>query len=173
MKKISLIAMLVIASVAVATPFTKFAKRAYTTVDLQPSSLTDGVPGEEKGYTLRAVYLTIVQPYDAGVASEDIYSAVFRAWVTGAGGKFPDGGVGYSWKRFPQLDMEFTSDAGTAVGGGYNQTNEGLTMTRVISDLPPASRLMYSVHNMAVVDGGSPITDLWVEGVYRLDSISR
>jgi hypothetical protein len=166
MKKTFALLLFLGAAVAVATPVTKVARRAASTVATQPTTATDGVPGETGGYTLRTVFINAVQVFDGGTASTDFHQAQAKAWVGSSFGRY-DGGVGFMWKRAPQYDLQF--DAGAAIDI-YTQASEGFVLQTTINDFPPASRLSYSLTNIALVDGGSNTPDIYVEGVYVLDS---
>lgn len=162
MKKLFLIPLLVAGVVYAGS--SKQATRAYSSVTTEPSSATDGIPGEEQGKPLTGITITGYQPYDGGAESQDIEDVSFLGWKMTKGGVGWDGG-GAHWTRAPQLDKAMTQGDDL-----YTTTNHGLTAYVAKADIPDmaaGARIMYTVSNIVLVDGGTGYLNLIVEGTYR------
>lgn len=145
--------------------FSKVTTVSLANITTEPTSATGGLPVELNGAELRRLIVTAKQPDDAGAESQDLNAVALRAWKYTIQGTLSDAGTLFRWSRIPELDMVYSSDAGTGAAG-YATHNNGLSMTVAVPLMGNADRLTYTAHGPGETDGGTPFVDLVIEGRY-------
>lgn len=165
MKKFTMLYIVVMLSaLAYAASVSKVTTVAVANIATEPTLATAGLPVEVNpgGPELRRLIVTAKQPDDGGLEVTDLSVVAFRAWKYTIQGQQPDAGVLFRWSRMPELDMSYTTDGGAP----YVTHNNGLSMSVAVPLMGNGSRLTYTAHNAAAVDGGQANIDLVIEGRY-------
>jgi hypothetical protein len=121
-----------------------------------PATSTAGIPAVVNGSNVYSATVTIQSIWDGGNPDEFAFGNLIAFKYDPSQPTGSDGGVGYTWARYPQLDM--TVDGGTGVGQ-YNIATSAIAATIAVPALPSNNRLFWMYNTIAGngADGGQAL----------------
>lgn len=144
-------------------PHSKLTSVQVASLATEPTSATAGLPVMDGTDELRRIIVTARRPDDGGADDMDMSVIQLAAWKYATQSLLSDAGTLLRWSRMPELDMKYATDSGSP----YVLHNDGISMSVAVPPMGNGSRITYTGHVAACVDGGTCNAELLIEGAYR------